>query len=166
MFLFTTPPIRETAPTTPVVDAIRQGAERTGTGFNYLLATAQKESALDPSARARSSSASGLFQFIEQTWLGLVKSDGAKLGLGQYANAITTKADGTYVVNDPAARQAILNLREDPKVSSVLAGSFTQRNRDVLASDLGREPSGGDLYVAHFLGARGAAQLIQAARQT
>jgi hypothetical protein len=166
MFLFTTPPVRDAAPQNPVVDAIRQGAERTGTGFDYLLATAQRESALDPGARARSSSASGLFQFIEQTWLGLVKSDGAKLGLGQYANVITTRADGTHVVSDPAARQAILNLREDPKVASVMAGTFTQRNRDQLASDLGRQPSAGELYVAHFLGARGAAQLIQAAKQT
>jgi Transglycosylase SLT domain len=166
MFLFTTPPDRTAAPPSPVVDAIRQGAERTGTSFDYLLATAQKESALDPGAQARSSSASGLFQFIEQTWLGLVKSDGAKLGLGRYANAITTRADGTHVVSDPAARQAILNLREDPKVASVLAGTFTQRNRDVLAGDLGREPSARDLYVAHFLGAHGAAQLIQAAQQS
>lgn len=169
MFLFTTPPVRDAAPATPatpVVEAIRQGAERTGTGFDYLLATAQRESALDPAAKARSSSASGLFQFIEQTWLGLVKSDGAKLGLGQHANAIQTRSDGTHVVSDPAARQAILNLREDPKVASVLAGTLTQKNRDSLASDLGREPSAGDLYVAHFLGARGAAQLIQAARQS
>jgi hypothetical protein len=166
MFLFTTPPVRETTPTTPVVDAIRQGAERTGTGFDYLLATAQKESALDPSARARSSSASGLFQFIEQTWLGLVKAEGPKLGLTEQANAIQARSDGSYTVSDPAAKQAILNLRDDPKVASVLAGSFTQKNRDLLASDLGREPSAGDLYVAHFLGARGAAQLIQGAQQS
>ena len=53
MFLFTTPPARETAAVSPVVDAIRQGAERTGTGFDYLLATAQRESALDPAARMR-----------------------------------------------------------------------------------------------------------------
>lgn len=168
MFLFTTPsaPVRDTAPASPVVDAIRQGAERTGTGFDYLLATAQRESALDPGARARSSSASGLFQFIEQTWLGLVKSEGPRLGLAQQANAIQTRSDGTHVVSDPAARQTILNLREDPKVASVLAGTFTQRNRDVLAQGLGREPSAGDLYVAHFLGARGAAQLIGAAQQS
>jgi hypothetical protein len=168
MFLFTTPPARETTatPASPVVDAIRQGAERTGTGFDYLLATAQRESALDPAARAKSSSASGLFQFIEQTWLGLVKSDGARLGLGQQAAAITTRADGTHVVSDPRARQAILGLREDPKVASLLAGSFTQRNRDSLSAELGREPTGGELYVAHFLGARGAAQLIHTAQRS
>jgi hypothetical protein len=166
MFLFTTPSARDSAPATPVVDAIRQGAERTGTGFDYLLATAQRESALDPGARARSSSASGLFQFIEQTWLGLVKSDGPRLGLGDYANAISARSDGTYAVSDPAAKQAILNLRDDPKTASVLAGAFTQRNRDTLAADIGREPSPSDLYIAHFLGARGAAQLIQAAQQS
>jgi hypothetical protein len=168
MFLFTTPPARDTTatPADPVIDAIRQGAERTGTGFDYLLATAQRESALDPAARAKSSSASGLFQFIEQTWLGLVKSDGARLGLGQHAAAITTRADGTHVVSDPQARQAILSMREDPKVASLLAGSFTQRNRESLSAELGREPKGGELYVAHFLGARGAAQLINTAQRT
>ena len=168
MFLFTTPPapVRDTAPASPVVDAIRQGAERTGTGFDYLLATAQRESALDPAARARSSSASGLFQFIEQTWLGLIKTDGPRLGLAQQASAIQTRPDGTHVVSDPAARQAILNLRENPKVASVLAGAFTQRNRETLGQELGREPSAGDLYAAHFLGARGAAQLIQTAQQS
>lgn len=168
MFLFTTPnaPVKDAAPASPVVDAIRQGAERTGTRFDYLLATAQRESALDPGARARSSSASGLFQFIEQTWLGLVKSDGPRLGLAQQANAIQTRSDGTHVVSDPSARQAILNLREDPKVASVMAGVFTQRNRETLSHELGREPSGGDLYAAHFLGARGAAQLIETAQQS
>src|SRR5215210_2189455 len=119
MFLFTTPPVRETAPTTPVVDAIRQAAERTGTGFDYLLATAQKESALDPKARAGSSSATGLFQFIEQTWLGLVKAEGPKHGLGDYASAISAKSDGSLAVPNPKLRQHILGLRQDPQVASV-----------------------------------------------
>ena len=166
MFLFTTPTARESAPATPVVDAIRQGAERTGTGFDYLLATARRESALDPAAQARSSSASGLFQFIEQTWLGLVKSDGARHGLGEYAEAVATRSDGTLAVSDPVARQQILDLRHDPQVASVMAGTFTQRNRELLASELGREPSDGDLYIAHFLGARGAVDLIRAAQRS
>lgn len=164
MFLFTTPAPRTAAPATPVVDAIRSGAERTGTDFDYLLATAKKESALNPEARAPTSSATGLFQFIEQTWLGLVKSDGPKLGLGRYSGAITTRADGTHGVEDPALRQEILSLREDPKVSALMAGAFTQKNRDMLASEIGREPNAGDLYVAHFLGARGAAELIRVAQ--
>lgn len=171
MFLFTTPtsssaPAREAAPATPVVDAIRQGAAKTGTGFEYLLATAQRESALDPSARARGSSASGLFQFIDQTWLGLIKSDGPKLGLGDLSQAITARSDGTFSVEDPVKRQQIMALRHDPQTSAVMAGVFTQRNRDLLASDLGREPTSADLYVAHVLGARGATDLIRSAQQT
>jgi len=166
MFLFTTPSARESAPTTPIVDAIRTGAARTGAAFDYLLRTAQRESALDPAARAKTSSATGLFQFVEQTWLGILKADGAKHGLEGYAKAISARPDGSFGVEDPAARKAILALREDPTTASVLAGSLTQRNRDMLASELGREPSPSDLYLAHFLGARGATDLIRAAQSS
>src|SRR3954454_4033025 len=168
MFLFTTPTARDATPaaspaSTPVVDAIRQGAERTGVGFDYLLSTAQRESALDPKAQARGSSASGLFQFVEQTWLGMMKSEGGKAGLPDYARAISTRSDGTYMVDAPSMRRAILDLRQDPAVASVMAGALTQKNREMLSSELGREPTSGELYVAHFLGAGGAADLVKAA---
>lgn len=177
MFLFTTPtgapsspppaaPSNGTAPGGPVADAIRRGAEQTGTSFDYLVATAKRESALDPTAKAPTSSASGLFQFIEQTWLGVVKSDGDKAGLASYASAITARPDGTLGVGDAATRQAILKLREDPNVASVMAGALTRQNRDALATATGREPTGGELYAAHVLGARGAADLIRTAQQS
>jgi hypothetical protein len=146
-----------------VVDAIRQGSQASGTSFDYLLATAKRESALDPSAKAGTSSATGLYQFIEQTWLGLVKSEGSKLGLSDYAGAITSRPDGTLTVADPGTRQAILKLREDPTLSATLAGTLAQKNGDSLAGEIGRQPTGGDLYVAHVLGARGAADLIKTA---
>lgn len=168
MFLFTTPTARDAMPaaspaSTPVVDAIRQGAERTGVGFDYLLSTAQRESALDPKAQARGSSASGLFQFVEQTWLGMMKNEGGKAGLTDYARAISARQDGTYTVDDPSMRRTILDLRQDPAVASVMAGALTQKNREALTSELGREPTGGELYVAHFLGSGGAADLVKAA---
>jgi hypothetical protein len=167
MFLFTTPAEpRASAPATPVVDAIRQGAEQTGTSFDYLLSTAQRESALNPSAKAPTSSASGLFQFIEQTWLGLLKSEGGKLGLSDLSSSITARGDGTYAVGDSSTRDAILKLREDPRLSSMMAGVLTQQNREALASATGRDPSGGELYMAHLLGARGAADLIRTAQQS
>ena len=173
MFLFTNAPTatRETAAPVrtgtasgEVVDAIREGAQTSGVGFDYLLATAQRESSLNPSAKASTSSATGLFQFIEQTWLGVMKSTGPKLGLTAYADAITTGADGRYTVADPATRQAILDLRRDPKVSATLAGALTQRNGEALAGALGRDPTAGDLYAAHVLGAKGAATLIASAQ--
>ena len=56
----------------------------TGADFKYLLATAQVESNLNPNAGAATSSARGLFQFIEQTWLRTLKEQGPALGYGPY----------------------------------------------------------------------------------
>lgn len=163
MFLFTTPAQPQTASDGNVVDAIRRGAAATGSDFDYLLKTAQRESALDPQARAPTSSATGLFQFIEQTWLGMVKSEGPRFGLSAEARAITRGADGRLSVSDPTMRREILSLREDPAMAAKLAGALTQSNGAHLANALGREPRPADLYVAHFLGARGAVDLIDAA---
>ena len=52
--------------------AIRRASNATGVDADFLLKTARRESALNPSAKARTSSAAGLVQFIEQTWLGSV----------------------------------------------------------------------------------------------
>ncbi|HYA06707.1 MAG TPA: transglycosylase SLT domain-containing protein [Xanthobacteraceae bacterium] len=148
---------------TAVTGAIRQAAQATGTSFQYLLATAQVESDLNPQAGAATSSARGLFQFLEQTWLGTVKQAGAALGYGRYADAITKTASGHYEVKDPAMRSQILKLRNDPTANAVMAGAFTQSNAAVLSAQLGRAPSEGELYIAHFLGAGGAARLIASA---
>ena len=162
MFLFSTPQTRETQPANPVVSAIRDGATKTGAGFDYLLKTAQRESSLEPDAKAKTSSATGLFQFIEQTWLSMVKQEGPKQGLSNYADAIT-ESGGRLTVADPAAREKILELRKDPQVAAVMAGALTQKNRDQLAGALGRQPQAGELYMAHVLGARGASDLIKTA---
>jgi hypothetical protein len=143
-----------------VTGAIRQASAATGTSFSYLLATAQVESGLNPQAGASTSSARGLFQFVEQTWLGTIKQSGATLGYGRYAAAITRTASGHYVVKDPAMRREILKLRNDPTANAVMAGAFTQTNAAYLTQKLGRPPSEGELYIAHFLGAGGAARLI------
>src|ERR1700723_4243137 len=87
-----------------VTGAIRQASAATGTSFKYLLATAQVESGLNASAGAATSSARGLFQFIETTWLATMKQAGTALGLGRYSEAITQTASGNYEVRDPAMR--------------------------------------------------------------
>src|SRR6516164_3969703 len=111
-----------------VAGAIKQAANATGTSFEYLLATAKMESDFNPSAGASTSSAHGLYQFIDQTWLGTVKEAGGQLGYGQYADAITRSSSGDYAVSDPAARQAILKLRDDPTAASSMAAVLTQSN--------------------------------------
>lgn len=165
MFLFTSPAAPATSPGDGVVEAIRRGASETGADFDYLLRTAERESALDPRARAPTSSATGLFQFIEQTWLGMVHNEGARFGLDAEAQAITRRADGRYAVADPGQRNAILSLREDPVIAAKLAGALTDSNHGQLARSLGREPRPADLYIAHFLGAGAAADLIDTAQR-
>ena len=77
-----------------IASAIKQAADATGASFDYLISTAKIESNLNPSAQASTSSAKGLYQFIDQTWLGTMKQDGAALGLGRYADAITRAPNG------------------------------------------------------------------------
>lgn len=147
----------------PVTGAIRQAAQSTGISFEYLLTTAKIESNLNPAAQASTSSAKGLYQFIDQTWLGTMKQDGAALGLGRYADAITRSPDGHYEVADPAMRTAILRLRTDPQASAMLAGALTRNNASLVGGSIGRQPTNGELYIAHFLGADGAGKLINGA---
>jgi len=149
-------------PPTQVAGAIKQAAETTGTSFEYLLTTAQIESGLNSAAGAATSSASGLYQFIDQTWLSMVKNIGPSLGLSNYAQAIVQTPDGRYGVPDSAARNTIMNLRNDPNVSATMAGAFTRTNEAQLAQSIGRQPHEAELYLAHFLGADGAARLINA----
>jgi hypothetical protein len=166
MFLFTSLPASEGAGAgsdSPVTSAIKDAAGRTGVSFDYLIKTAERESRLDPQAKAPTSSASGLFQFLEQTWLGLVRSDGARLGMAGAANAVVAVRDGRLTISDPQLKARVLALRDDPKVASTAAGVFTARNREALTGTLGRPPSEGELYIAHFLGAGGAAQLVKLA---
>jgi transglycosylase-like protein with SLT domain len=146
-----------------VTGAIKQAANTTGASFHYLLATAKMESDFNPTAGASTSSAHGLYQFIEQTWLSTVKEAGGQVGYGQYADAITRTSSGDYVVVDPTARRDIMKLRDDPVASSAMAGVLTQSNSFQLTGMIGRRPTDGELYMAHFMGVGGAARLINSA---
>jgi hypothetical protein len=146
-----------------ITGAIRQASQSTGISFQYLLTTAKIESNFNPSAKASTSSAKGLYQFIDQTWLGTMKQEGASLGYGKYADAITKNSDGRYTVEDPTARAAIMKLRGDPEVSAMMAGAFSRANAFRLTGSIGRRPTEGELYIAHFLGPDGAGKMINAA---
>jgi hypothetical protein len=145
--------------TQSVADAIRNAADATGTSFQYLLSTAQAESGLNPQAAATTSSARGLYQFVDQTWLTAMKRSGPSLGYGLYADAIVQTAGGRYEVPDAAMRREIMALRDDPAANAALAGALTRNNAAWLAGRLGRQPTDGELYIAHVLGAAGAARL-------
>ena len=137
-----------------VVQAIANAAQRTGVDFSYLMANARAESGLDPMARARTSSASGLFQFTDATWLATVARHGEKHGLGWAADAVKGGAAG-------AVRQTILSLRHDAGAAAAMAGEFTRDNAARLEGALGRAASAADLYMAAFFGAGGAIKFLK-----
>jgi len=171
MQVITVPPEGQTRPDKAAADrsvigALSRAAARTGADFGYLLQTAMRESSLNPNAQASTSSASGLFQFVDQTWLGTLKQHGTEHGLATYADAITMGSDGRFQVADPGLRQEILALRKDPEVSATMAGEMTQDVRQTMESSLGRSVTGGELYAAHFMGPKGAIKLIKAAEAT
>src|ERR1700742_2467003 len=149
-----------------VAGAIKQAASSTGVSFEYMLTTAKMESDFNPTAGASTSSARGLYQFIDQTWLATVKEAGGQLGYGQYADAITKTSSGEYTVSDSSTRQAIMKLRDDPKAASSMAAALTQSNSFQLTAKIGRRPSDAELYMAHFMGVAGAAKLITSAQET
>jgi hypothetical protein len=152
--------------TDPVVSALKQAAAATGSDFHYLLGTAMRESSLKPGAQSGSSSATGLFQFVDQTWLGLVKSHGAKYGLSSMADAISVGSDGHYRVASDADRRAILDLRKNPQISALMAGEYSNASAATMQANLGRPVCGGELYAAHFLGPDAACKLIRASQAT
>jgi hypothetical protein len=143
-----------------VRSAIANASATTGIDFDYLLGQAQLESGLNPAARAGTSSATGLYQFIDQSWLGVVKQHGAENGLGWASNAIS-RSGGRWVVSDPAMKSAILNLRKNPQVAATMAAESASDNKGAIEGSLGRGATGTDLYMAHFLGLGGAKSFLK-----
>ncbi len=133
---------------TEVYSALRTASQKTGVGFDYLVKTAQRESNFDPGAKAGTSSATGLFQFTEATWLSLLDRYGDKHG----------------VARDGQSRSDLLALRKDASLSSVMAGELATENGKILQKKLGRPATSAELYTAHFMGPLDAARLVDAAR--
>lgn len=142
--------------------AIGRAAERTGADFTYLLNQAKSESGLNPYAKASTSSAAGLYQFIDQSWLAVINDHGADYGLSWASDAISQGSNGRYHVSDPELRQQILDLRKHPETASVMAAEHAADNKAYLERRLGREAEPADLYLAHFLGVGGAAKFLAA----
>ena len=145
-----------------VESAIQRASSATGVDFTFLMGTAKRESGYNPAAKARTSSASGLFQFVDQTWLSTLKKHGSKYGYARYADLIQQGPDGRYRVTGDEARKAVLGLKLDPHAASLMAGELASDHASYLRGRVGRSPTSGELYAAHFLGPQGSARLIEA----
>ena len=100
------------------------------------------ESNGDPSAKNKRSSAVGLGQFLEETWLVLIRAHRPDLTKG--------RSEGE-----------ILELRRDASVAREITSRFTERNANVLRKR-GLPVTPGTLYLAHFAGAAGAIAILSA----
>jgi len=143
-----------------VVNAIRQASAQTGVDFSYLMQKAAAESSFNPQAQAPTSSARGLFQFIDKTWLETIDRHGDAHGLGKAAELITRNAKGQLEVKDPEMRREILALRDNPRIAAMMAAELAKDNQASLEQSLGRKVGNTEMYMAHFLGAGGAARFL------
>ena len=100
------------------------------------------ESDGDPNKTNRRSSALGLAQFLDQTWLDLIRAHRPDLAVG--------RSEGET-----------LQLRRDPKVVREITTRFTERNAEMLRKK-GLPVTPGTLYLAHFAGGAGAVAILSA----
>jgi hypothetical protein len=101
------------------------------------------ESDGDPNAKNKRSSATGLGQFLEETWLDMISTHRPDLTNGR-------------------SQAEILELRRDAKIAREITARFTERNAEVL-SKRGLPVTPGTLYLAHFAGGAGAVAILSAA---
>ena len=126
-----------------VVNAIKSASAKTGVSFSYLMEKAAAESNFNPTVKAKTSSATGLFQFIDSTWIDTINRHGEKHG-----------------INTNQSKQNLLNLRKNPEIASVMAAEFASDNKNHLQKTVGGDIGNTDLYFAHFMGAGGASAFL------
>ena len=100
------------------------------------------ESHGDPNAKNKRSSATGLGQFLDETWLDMIRAHQPDLAKGR-------------------SQDEILELRRDAKVAREITARFTQRNAEMLRKR-GLPVTPGTLYLAHFAGGAGAVAILSA----
>jgi hypothetical protein len=148
-----------------ILAAIRLGSLRTGVDFPFLMELAAAESSFDPTRVARTTAATGLFQFKDDTWLEAVKTYGKKYGIGRYASQVEDDVDDTGrirpTIQDPAVRQHVLDLRHNPRISALLAAEYVKYNMKQLSRSLAHEPGYTELYLSHFFGTSGAISFLK-----
>ena len=123
-------------PTDEVLAAIKSASDQTGVDFGYMMAMAAQESGFNPTIKAKTSSATGLYQFIDSTWKGMVSKYGQKYGI--------TEKD-----------------RLNPTAQAIMGAMYTKDNGSIIKSVLGREANPTELYMGHFLGGGGVKSFLK-----
>jgi hypothetical protein len=143
-----------------LVETIVRAARATGADPALLMAIADKESSFSTGIKAQTSSATGLFQFIDTTWFRVVREFGARHGLAKEAAEIEGPDDKPFVA-DPRERARILGLRDDPYLAALLAAEMLNHDGGQIARSIGRDLTGGETYLTHFLGPQDASRFME-----
>ena len=123
-------------PDSSIKDMILAAADRVGVDQGIMMAMAKQESAFNPNAKAGTSSAKGLYQFLDSTWGDMVKKYGS--------------------------RYPELNKGQTDPMASALAGALFIKENGEYLKKAGIPVDGTSIYAAHFLGPGGAKQLFSA----
>jgi hypothetical protein len=100
------------------------------------------ESSGDPNARNKRSSATGLGQFLNETWLEMIRVHRPDLSQGRQESEV-------------------LELRRDPQLAREITMRFAERNAATLRQR-GLPVTPQTVYLAHFAGAAGAVAILSA----
>ncbi|HYA80067.1 MAG TPA: transglycosylase SLT domain-containing protein [Methylocystis sp.] len=141
-----------------LVERVVSAAKTAGADPALMMSIADKESNFAPTVKASTSSASGLFQFIDTTWLRVVREFGERYGHAEEAKAITGDDDRPAV--SAKKRAEVLNLRNDPYLAAAMAAEMLKRDGQKIVDMLGRPLSAGETYLLHFLGPDDAARFM------
>ncbi|UUV43678.1 tape measure protein [Rhodobacter phage RcKeef] len=124
----------------------QQSAALMGNLSSFVNKVVGVESGGDPTARNENSTATGLGQFIESTWLEMFRR--------YFPDRAATMSEA-----------AILALREDAAMSRQMVELYAQQNARVLEG-AGLAVNEASLYLAHFLGPDGAVKVLSASATT
>lgn len=143
-----------------IAQNVVEAAHRTGSDPALLMAIADKESAFSTAVKARTSSATGLFQFIGKTWVNAFQSFA---GLHSESAALKAVADAGGNVDFASLKPSkILQMRNDPYLSAAFAGEMLKRDGKEIANQIGRNLTSGETYLIHFLGKDDAGRFMRA----
>lgn len=129
----------------PMLEAI---SKMTGVPVELLNIFISLESSYDANAFAGKTNpkatATGLMQFINGTWDGMMKKYWKEYGLPDPST-------------DPDRA-----MRYDPRINALMGALYIRDNYSILLKGLGRDPSDVDMYMAHFLGPGTAIKFLKA----
>lgn len=151
-----------------IIDIIYNVSQETETDFTLLAVKALMESDLGRKTVANHSSARGIYQYIEPTWLTLMKRYGKRIGQEEKANQIKFNVNkGILEVesDNKNAKQEILDLRDDVKIATLIKAYQIKDETPALQNMKGARITATDHYIVHMLGL-GMARTFYAMRNT